>query len=163
MRHSAWTSLFLCLALAACQPSGGMPAERVEAARDASPPDEQAGSRLAPVDSLAGDWRVAGIDGVALDEPMGLSLTGDETQLWWHPRCAGVARTYRIEGQGIAFAQVEPLRPAGSPPPVVCSIGLPPRLADVVRAMDDAVDVARTPSNGVQISGPNHSVTLYAQ
>lgn len=110
-----------------------------------------------PVASLAGAWRVAGIDGRSFDEPVGLSLTGDDQQLWWEPRCAGMARAYRIEGQRITFASTQP---PGSP---VCDIGLPPRLDEVIRAMDGAVSVSRTPNNGVLISGPAHSVTLFSQ
>ncbi|HEX8660644.1 MAG TPA: hypothetical protein VF686_02170, partial [Brevundimonas sp.] len=110
----------------------------------------------AQVGSLAGAWRVAGIDGHSFDEPVGLSLTGDAQQLWWEPRCAGVARAYRIEGQRITFAS----QGAGGP---VCDIGQPPRLEEVVRALDGADSISRTPNNGVLISGPEHSVLLFSQ
>jgi hypothetical protein len=115
------------------------------------------------VTTLAGEWRVAGIDGRSVDEPVALVLSGDARQLWWAPRCAGMARTYRIEGPSIAFGPTEPPRPAGSPTRPVCSIGLPAGLGDVVRALDDATRVERTASNGVLISGPAHSVTLFSQ
>jgi len=115
------------------------------------------------VGSLAGEWRVAGIDGGSVDEPVGLSLTGNEQQLWWEPRCAGVARAYRIQGRRITFSSAQPPAPPGSPTPPVCSIGLPPRLDEVARALDDASSITRTPANGVLISGPTHSLTLFAQ
>lgn len=149
----------LLTALAACgQPVQTSPPG--EAPRPATPP---ATSEPAQVSSLAGEWRVAGIDGRSFDEPIGLSLTGDEQQLWWPPRCAGVARTYRIEGSRITFGSTQPPGPAGAPTPPVCAIGLPPRLDEVARALDDAVSVSRTSGNGVLISGPSHSLTLFSQ
>jgi hypothetical protein len=128
-----------------------------------APGEADAVEPAAPVGSLAGAWRVAGIDGAGLDEPVGLALTGDERQLWWEPRCAGAARAYRIEGARISFASTGTPRPAGAPTPPVCAIGLPPRLGDVMRALDEATSITRTESNGVLIAGPRHSVTLYSQ
>ena len=113
--------------------------------------------------SLKGAWRVAGIDGRPLDEPVGLALMGDEDELWWEPRCAGLVRTYRIDGGRIAFAAAQPRQPAGSPTPPVCAIALPPRLSDVTRALDEATHISRTPENGVLIAGPDHSLTLFSQ
>lgn len=162
MRLAISTALLLLAALAACdeaspRPGTGNDGKAPPAA--SLPPVEPA----AGVDSLAGEWRVAAIDGRSFDEPVGLALSGDDQQLWWAPRCAGVARTYLIQGTTVSFGSTEPPMPAGSPPPPVCSIGLPPRLRDVVRALDDAVSIRRTPSNGVIIAGPNHDLTLYSQ
>jgi ribosomal protein S19E (S16A) len=122
-------------------------------------------SRSAP-DSLAGEWRVAGIDNVDLDAPVGIALSADETEIWWEPRCAGMIRTYLISGTALRVAL-----PAGSsqtaapgtPPAPVCAIGLPPRLRDVVRALDSATAIERTASNGVLISGGGHSLLLFSQ
>ena len=173
--------LLLLAALAGCVEPAGPDAER--ATPDAASPAVKAGAepaltepvRTTPprdptsdqtpvsVSSLAGAWRVAGIDGAPLDEPVGLALTGDAQQLWWEPRCAGAARAYRIDGSRISFTSPLGPRPAGAPTPPVCAIGLPPRLGDVLRALDDARSIARTPSNGILIAGPRHSVTLYSQ
>jgi len=118
---------------------------------------------VARVASLAGEWRVAGIDGASFDEPYGLALSGDEGELWWNPKCAGMWRTYRISDSRIAFAFPEQLRrPDGSTPPV-CTIGLPSRLPEVFRALDAAETITRTPSNGILIAGGGHSVTLFTQ
>jgi len=121
---------------------------------------------LSPVASLLGEWRVAGIDGQSLDEPYGLALTGADDELWWEPRCAGMARSYRIDGPAIAFEPVKingsPPAP-GSPPPPVCTIAVPLRLADVARALDAATFVGRTSANGVLISGGGRSVLLFSQ
>ena len=150
----------------AAPPAGDGPARppppaAVETSEPARP--EAVGRSAAQVASLAGAWRVAGIDGAALDQPIGLALAGDARQLWWEPRCAGTARAYRIEGSRISFSSTQAPRPAGAPTPPVCAIGLPPRLGDVMRALDGASSITRTESNGVLIAGPRHSVTLYSQ
>lgn len=154
MRRPGPALLILLLGLAACEPRPAVVPTPVEARSEPAPSTVEPSAQ---VRSLAGAWRVAGIDGRSLDEPVGLSLTGDEQQLWWEPRCAGVARAYRIEGQRITFAS----RPGAGGP--VCEIGQPPRLDEVVRAMDGADSVSRTPNNGVLISGPDHSVLLFSQ
>lgn len=156
MKRSGPVLVILLAGLAACQPPAAAPPTPVGPPPAAAPPPP-AVEPSAQVGSLAGAWRVAGIDGRSLDEPVGLSLTGDEQQLWWEPRCAGVARAYRIEGPRITFASSPG---AGGP---VCDIGQPPRLDEVVRALDGADRIARTPNNGVLISGPAHSVLLFSQ
>ncbi len=162
-----------CLLLAACAPQGssGTPAasSTETAVADPAPapaatPTPTPASTLAPVASLAGEWRVAGIDGADFNESYGLALSGSADELWWRPRCAGMARTYRIDGLAISFgppAGASP--PASDTPPAVCAIGLPPRLAEVVRALDAATTVGRTPNNGIEISGGGHSVLLFSQ
>ena len=123
----------------------------------AAPPPPPA-STLAPVETLTGEWRVAGIDGTEFNEPYGLALSGDEASLWWAPRCAQQERRYAIKGREIRFSQVSERH--GTPP---CLPGLPARLADVLRALDAATTVGRTPSNGIEISGGGHSVLLFSQ
>ncbi len=116
--------------------------------------------------TLSGAWRVAGIDGESLDEPYGLALEADDTQIWWEPRCAGMIFNYTIDGNAFAsesFTDPEFRPEPGAPPPPVCAVGLPPRLSDVVIALDSADHIEVTPSNGILISGPEHSVTLYSQ
>lgn len=110
---------------------------------------------------LAGRWRVAQIDGQTSGDAGRLVLAADENQLWWEPRCAGIVRTYRILGPGIRFVsgQVSP----DTPPAPVCEIGLPSRLHDVTRALDDAVAITFVTREIVLISGPEHTLTLYSQ
>jgi hypothetical protein len=115
-------------------------------------------STLATVDTLAGEWRVAGIDGTELNEPYGLALSGDETSLWWAPRCAGQERRYTIQGRAIRFTPL--VDKPGTPP---CLPGLPARLADVLRVLGAATTIGRTPSNGIEISGGGHSLLLFSQ
>ena len=120
---------------------------------------------IARVATLAGEWRVAGIDGRPFDEPYGLALTADTRAIWWEPRCAGAVRGYRIEGDRIDLGPDPDLPPRkpGEPTRAICTIGPPPRLADVMRALDASDSVRRTPSNGVELSGDGRSLLLFSQ
>ncbi len=143
----------------AAAPSEFVPAVGQTVAAPASVPSPT----LAQVTSLAGEWRVAGIDGAELDEPYGLALSGSAQELWWEPRCALIVRSYRIAGSAIDFGpRLEAPKPGG-PPPAVCAIAPPPRLADVTRALDAATTIGRTANNGVEISGGGHSLLLFGQ
>ena len=128
--------------------------------------ERPASAPLATVSTLEGEWRVAGIDGQSLDEPVGIALSASATEVWWEPRCAGMARSYTIDGQrftsGPILADGPPAAP-GSPPPPVCTVGLPPRLNEVFRALSEADTIGRTQANGVAISGESHSLLLFSQ
>ena len=125
-----------------------------------SPPAE-----IASVATLAGEWRVAAIDGRDFDEPYALALSGDADEIWWAPRCAGLVRSYRITGTAIRFGPARGVKPRapGEPTPPVCAIGLPPRIDEVTRALDSATAIRRTPANGVEISGGGRSLLLFGQ
>lgn len=153
----------LLIALAGCEAPASqrqMPATATPEAPAARP------TALQPVDTLAGEWRVAGIDGKPLDEPYGLVLSGDAENIVAEPRCIGVVRRYTINGMRLAVSQLpssaSPM-PPGSQPPPVCMVVPPPRLQDVRRALDAADTVGRTPENGVLISGGGHSLLLFSQ
>ena len=114
---------------------------------------------------LAGEWRVAGIDGESFDEPYGLALRADGAEIWWEPRCAGIIRSYTIKGTAFATAPrtSEPPADTRSPQRPVCAIGLPPRLGDVRDVLDGAETIQRTSANGIRISGGGRSLTLFSQ
>ncbi|QZH74043.1 MAG: hypothetical protein JY451_09770 [Erythrobacter sp.] len=127
-------------------------------------PVEAEESPAVPVDTLAGEWRVAGIDGAEFNEAYGLALSASEDEIWWEPRCAGMVRSYAIDGLEFSASPLAAEAPApDSPPPPVCAIAVPPRLADVARALDQAEQIARTPSNGILISGGRHDLLLFSQ
>ncbi len=157
MKLIAPVLLISSVGLAACQQPIPVSADQTY------PPAQAPEPSVVEVETLAGEWRVAAIDGRSSEEPIGLALTGSDQQIWWEPRCAGMARTYRINGRQISFGSTYPPRPAGSPTPPVCAIGVPPRLGDVFRALDNSDRVRRTENNGILISGPSHSVTLFSQ
>lgn len=167
MKHVA---LFLGALVAACAEPAPAPVER-----DAPRPSGAAAafSTAVPeqgVATLAGAWRVAGVDGADFNEEYGLALYGDRAALWWEPRCAQVGLRYAIEGTRFT---AEPLRPetpssgapdtTNAPQPLTCPVGLPPRLEEVMQVIRGADRIERTPSNGVRISGRGRSVTLFSQ
>ena len=125
-----------------------------------------ASSPLAEVASLEGEWRVAGIDGAELNETYGIALSASAEEIWAEPRCAGMVVSYRIDGLRFTSAPATPEGSppgTGNPPPPVCAVAMPPRVADVFTALRDADTIGRTPENGIAISGPDHSVLLFSQ
>ena len=110
-----------------------------------------------PAIELAGEWRVAGVDGAEIDGPYAIALSADSARIWWEPVCAGQGRDYRISGN--AF-KAGPAPPADAP---VCAIGFPDEVPQIWSALDAADRIERTPENGVLISGAGRSVLLFAQ
>jgi hypothetical protein len=141
---------WLLLALGACQ-----------AVPEPAPPSPPVVGE--PVATLSGEWRVAGIDGRSFDEPYGLALSGDGSNLWWAPRCAGFVRSYRLDGAAVHFSPVaRPGANDGKPAPV-CLIAVPTRLNEVFAVLDGADQAVRTPANAIEISGGGHSLLLFSQ
>ena len=162
-------ALVVMLALPACTPEPEGEGEQLttlpanEGVENSAPPPPT--TAISPIETLAGEWRVAGIDGEPFDEPYGLALSADAEEIWWEPRCANFAFSYRIEGLRITTGEGRPSNPVepDAPPPPVCTVGIPPRLDEVARALDLADTVGRLPSNGILIEGGGHSVTLFSQ
>lgn len=121
--------------------------------------ERPAAAPLAEITTLAGEWRVAGIDGEALNETYGIAISADADEIWAEPRCAGMVLAYRVEG--LRFSASPPVPPG--PPQPACEIAMPPRVADVFTALRDADIIGRTPANGIAISGPRHGVLLFSQ
>jgi len=143
----------LLLTMAACQATGPY----------FPPPEPAVAAPVSqPVTTLAGEWRVAGIDGRSFDEPYGLALSADDKAIWWAPRCAGFDRPYTLSGTTVRFGP-----PGGSAarsgPAVRCLPAIPARLDEVFRALDSADRAVRTPANAIEISGGGHSLTLFSQ
>jgi hypothetical protein len=149
-------SLFFAAALGACAPQPALP-DQAKPSPIASAPSP------ALIASLAGEWRVAGIDGQPFDEPYGLALSGSDTELWWSPRCAGFARSYRIDGARVRFSRVAGTPASDGRPAPACLIAVYARLGAVFVAIDAADRVVRTPANGIEISGGGHSLLLFSQ
>ena len=149
-------ALLPVLLLAACSPPPPAPS---------APEAPSTRAEIASVTTLAGEWRVAAIDGRDFNEPYALALTGDPEEIWWAPRCAGLVRSYRITGGAVRFGPAKGVKPRapGEPTPPVCAIGLPPRIEEVTRALDSATAIRRTASNGVEISGGGRSLLLFGQ
>jgi hypothetical protein len=162
MRAALLSLLALAVAIPGCEPAqraGPLPTQANDSGLAAS-----AQAAPAPrVTSLAGEWRVAGIDGTDFNEAYGLALKGDGERLWWEPLCALQARRYRITGSAVRFSSAYSPPRRDDPPPLICLIAPPARLADVMRALDSAQTVERTSQNGIVIAGGGHSLLLFSQ
>ena len=79
----------LAIATAACAPRDQVSNESTAAL----PAEAPAATEPATIETLEGEWRVAGIDGQSLDQPVGLALSASAQEIWWDPRCAGFVRS----------------------------------------------------------------------
>lgn len=142
------------LLLAACSPQAPAPQGDTQPSnKPAIAPSRQ----TLPAVELAGEWRVAGIDGVPLDTNYGIALSANDTRIWWEPQCAGQFLEYRISGA--SFTALAP----DSGTQEVCEIGYPEKLATIWSALGAADTIERTPENGVLISGNGRSLLLFSQ
>lgn len=135
--------------LAACQQAG----DPATTSAPAETPAETAQAE-APA-SLVGEYRVAGIDGTEVGGGIGIGLSITETNIFYDPRCAGFDWTYTYEGGALTTE-----RPADRP---VCRIAVHPEQQRLATALDAVTQAERTPSNGIELTGGGHSVTLFSQ
>jgi len=138
----------LCLsafAVAACQPNDGAPH---------GTPEEADSSIIASSDALAGEYRIAGIDGEDVNLPHAItaSITGNRIEV--QSDCIRFAWSYRFEDRLLITEQA---------PVASCRRALLPE----ERALSEAVEAAdiarRTPANGIELSGSGRSVLLFGQ
>ncbi len=114
--------------------------------------------------SLVGEYRVAGIDGEALDAAYGiaLSITANEIRFencqlvgWNYDYARGELTTDRI-GQPEQASDEAPQR-------LPCAAPFPPDIAKMVVSIDEAIGARRLPSNAIELWGGGHSLTLFTQ
>ncbi|XUU61739.1 hypothetical protein ACRAQ6_05570 [Erythrobacter sp. HA6-11] len=122
--------------------------------------------------TLAGTWQVEMIDGLSTSEMRTIQFSADAREIWWDPRCAGLIMEYRLAGEGFAItkpAEIAPPPPASDPdgtgpprlpPPLVCSIGLPPHLQEAASALRSADAVTRDYQNNLVFSGSERYIIL---
>lgn len=131
--------------LAACQPNEDVPS---------GTPDEADSSIIATSEALAGEYRVAGIDGQDVNLPHGITASITDNRIEVQSDCIRFAWSYRFEDRLLVTEQA---------PVASCRRAL---LAEE-RALSEAVEAAdvvrRTPANGIELSGSGRSVTLFAQ
>jgi hypothetical protein len=106
---------------------------------------------------LAGEWRVAELDGKEIDKSYGIALSADHEQIWWQPECALQYRSYTIQDSRFDS------RPVDLSNRAVCDIAVPEEIARIWSAIDASDTIERTHANGVRISGSGRSVTLFSQ
>lgn len=148
----------LLFALAACQPAN-------DPENAATPPAGPAPTATAPdaapapdivasPESLAGEYRVAGVDGADIDLPHGISAVIGPDRIDLTSDCIRLAWSYRFEEGVLATERV---------PVPSCRRALLPQEEAIAAAFDAAGVVRRTPANGMEFSGGEHSVTLFSQ
>ena len=109
-------------------------------------------------DELAGEYRVAGIDGAPLDEDFGvaLSISGDPLLLRFDDECGTFSWAVILKGGVLSATRLlgEPRR---------CETPIHPRLLQLAEAIDAATRAARTPADGIALTGSGRSVLLFSQ
>lgn len=163
MRTFSAVIVALALPLTACQPVEPQSAsEPISASAEADAP--------APM-ALEGEYRVAAIDGQEVTGGIGLALTITDRQMWFEPRCAGFSWIYTYE-DGALFTD-RPQKPRvvdgklvpkrGAMSAAVCRIAVHPEQQRLAKALDGVSGARVTPSNGLELTGEAHSVTLFTQ
>lgn len=157
--------------LSACQPAerpvGGTASAAGTGASPSPPSGRGDAPDIAPV-RLAGEFRVAAIDGSEVTGGIGLALTVTDKLIWFDPRCAGFNWTYTLADDRLTTDRPQKPRAAGAPyvaGPMgpVCKIAVHPEQQRLATALDAVTHVRRTLSNGIELHGGGHSVTLYSQ
>lgn len=136
-------AILAVLALGACQPA----AEEPPAPPPGRPP-------IASAAELAGEFRVAGIDGSDIDLPHAITATIDAERIEVQSDCIGLAWTFTLAEGVLATAQT---------PTRSCRRAFDPTEMALMGALDVADTVRRTEANGIEFSGGGHSVTLFSQ
>ncbi len=131
--------LAAALALSACAAPGG---------------SEPHGAGDAAVAGLAGEYRVASVDGQDIDLPHAITARITHDRIEVESDCIRFAWSYRRDAQGIATLS----QPAAS-----CRRALLPQEQAVSEAFAAATTVTRTPANGLAFGGGGRSIVLFSQ
>jgi hypothetical protein len=158
-------ALAACALLAACdgtadEPTAdAAPAAKSEAAVTPSAPVSPVStpSPTAPAEpamELAGEYRIAGVDGGDIDLPHGITAVIGEDRIDVTSQCVEMAWSYSLEGTTLQTMRI---------PVVTCDRGRYPEEEAIEAAFTAAREVERTASNGLRFSGGGRSVTLFTQ
>lgn len=139
--------LIIVAALAACAPVATDPPA------PGSNPAAVDGVIMAPA-ALAGEYRVAGVDGRDINLSHGVSASISEQEIEVLSQCIRFKWTYVLSGGVLAAERI---------PSMSCRRALLPEEEAISRAFDQAVQARRTPANGIEFSGEGHTVTLFSQ
>lgn len=105
--------------------------------------------------SLPGEYRVAGVDGEALNLPHGVSVSVTPDTITAQSQCITARWSYSVTGD--AAIRTQPI------PTVACDRGRYPQEEAIFQAFDAARSVSRNRANGIEFSGGRRSVTLFSQ
>ena len=151
-------SALLALAVAACgqaddaETAGTAPVTPAATATPVS--TAPAPDLIASAESLAGEYRVAAVDGADINLPHGISASIAADRINVTSDCIRFAWSYRFES-GVVTTERVP-RPS-------CRRALLPEEEAIAAAFDNAGMVRRTPANAVEFSGGGRSVTMFGQ
>ena len=149
MKLSSITTL--ALVLAACS----QPVETAQAPASPTPPTATpAPPPLAAPVSLAGVYRIAGVDGADIDQPHAITASISADRIHVTADCLNFAWSYTARAAGIATQRVAVEG---------CARGLTAAEESVVAAFDAATTAVRTPANAIELRGGGRSVTLFSQ
>lgn len=157
MRGSLASAMALSLALLACNeaeaPSPdaasetGAPAEPVAAPADA-------GKTISSPAELAGEYRVAGVGGEAIDLPYAITASIDRDRILLSADCVNIEWAYILADGHLQAARV---------PTEGCARGLTRVEGALVEAFDGAERITRNASNGYEFTGRGPTAVLYTQ
>lgn len=116
-------------------------------------------------ESLVGEYRVAGIDGSPLDADFGIALSIEGKRISYEPECAGFVWDYTYRHGVLGTTRAPGYGPTRQPDGsiMVCAVAVPPEFYQLGQAIDAATHAARTPANGIELTGAGRSVTLFSQ
>jgi len=94
------------------------------------------------------------VDGRDINLSHGISASISEQEIEVLSQCIRFKWTYALSDGVLATERI---------PSMSCRRGLLPDEEAISRAFDHAVQVRRTPSNGIEFAGAVHTVTLFSQ
>ena len=162
-------SCVAALALVGCQPADdGEPADGAETSASTrnetvipvpSPTrrpatEEPSTNRITATADLAGEYRVAGVDGQGIDLPYGISASISGDRIHVTADCVNMDWSYRFENGAQATERV---------PVESCARGLTREEQAIAEAFDTATAVVLNRANGFEFTGDGSSVTLFTQ
>lgn len=104
--------------------------------------------------TIMGEWRVAGVDGQAIDLPHAMTVSIDNDTVQLVSQCLTPRWSYEYAGGALITT---------STPEPVCERERYDEEVAAIAAFDAAEKVDRTPENGLRLSGGGHTVTLFSQ
>ena len=103
---------------------------------------------------LVGEYRVAGVDGAAIDLQHAATVSIDTTRISFASECIAARWSYRLRNESIGTEAI---------PTIACQRGLYPQERAMMEALGAATRATRTPANGIELSGGGTSITLFSQ
>ncbi|MGB7417955.1 MAG: hypothetical protein WA918_02130 [Erythrobacter sp.] len=143
-----WIVFLSAFSLAACERPNVAPASGPEPTGSAAAA-QHSGPAL-PV----GQYRLAGVDGRAINLPHAISLSVTESEIRLSSQCVRPRWQYRQNGRDMVTTPI---------PIPICERARYPEEDAAIAVLDDITAVRRTPENGWQLEGGGHSIAVFSQ